>query len=248
VIRDYFKVSEINISEAEPPKKEERMFWILAVVIFLVSLVCTIVFMAIAYHYYSSVSSALAFLSALAGGIGNMIYLHNQDIYRVWHVLLGIVLVVVPMMIIAGDHFISCFVAAVLVVASIFFLSWTAWSNYEAAWVSQSAVVEYEYYEFVADTYDYDTNGTLIRNDDLVKFDYLPDNKSRKTKPKRFYASQVSIYSVEESQKPCWKVITTTQIRLNSKTGKVKEEVFVRYELHVPSESITPGYDLDVVD
>ena len=116
-----------------------------------------------------------------------------------------------------------------------FFLSWTAWSNYEAAWVSQSAVVEYEYYEFVADTYDYDTNGTLIRNDDLVKFDYLPDNKSRKTKPKMFYASQVSIYSVEESQKPCWKVITTTQIRVNSKTGKVKEEVFVRNELYVPS-------------
>jgi hypothetical protein len=139
------------------------------------------------------------------------------------------------MMIIEGDHFIACFVAAVLVVASVLFLSWTAWSNYEAAWVSQSAVVEYEYYEFVADTYDYDTNGTLIRNDDLVKFDYLPDNKSRKTKPKMFYASQVSIYSVEESQKPCWKVITTTQIRVNSKTGKVKEEVFVRNELYVPS-------------
>jgi mevalonate pyrophosphate decarboxylase len=96
-------------------------------------------------------------------------------------------------------------------------------------------VLEYEYYELVADSYDYDINGTLIREDDFVKFYYLPDNKSREMKPMVLNASQVSLYFVEKSQKPCWKVITITQIRVNSKTGKVEKKVRVRNELYVPS-------------
>jgi hypothetical protein len=61
-------------------------------------------------------------------------------------------------------------------------------------------------------------------------------------------ASEVSLYFVKKGEKPCWKVITSTQIRGNFKTGKVEEEVLLRNELYVPSESITPGYELDVID
>jgi hypothetical protein len=112
------------------------MFWILAGVISLVSVVCAIVFVAIDQKYYSSVSRALAFLSALAGGIGNMIYLCNQDICEVWHVLLGVVFVVTPMLIlIIADRYgkISCYnTTLVLLIASTVFLSYTFWHN--AAW------------------------------------------------------------------------------------------------------------------
>ena len=186
------------------------------------------------------------------------------DLSQHWHVLLGVAFVIIPILIliITAEDEVGCLtylITLVLLIAAIVFLGSTAWDNYDAAFVEQPEMVESESYELVAASYDSDIYGTLstkyyrrlegeLREDDLFKFYYLADGERGEMKLMTLNASEVSLYFVEEGGKPCWKIITTTKIRVNSKTGKVEEEVLVRNELYVPSESVTPSYDLDVVD
>lgn len=239
------------------------MYWFISTGIFLVTLVCVIVFRAVAIKKESYLADVLAYLSALAGGVGNIVYLCNQDIFRFWHVLLGIAFVAIPMLFLLIMWEDEAEVPAVMfaiavILAAIFCISAVAMRNYDAAFVEQPDVVECESYELVAAQYDSDIHGTLTKyyrrvegeltEDDLFKFYYLANGESGEMKLMTLNASEVSLYFVEEGEQPCWKVITITKSKVNSKTGDVEEEVVVRNELYVPSGSITPGYDLDIVE
>ena len=247
------------------PKKEGSMFWIISTGIFLATLVCTIVFWVIARNNHSNLAGVLAFLSALAGGFGNCIYLCHQDIFRVWHVLLGVVFTVIPMLVLVIAELgeieggLPFLMMMTLLIAAPAFLGSMAWdNNYHKAFVEQPDVVEYESYDLIAAQYYSDIHGTLTKyywrvegeltEDALFMFYYLADGESGEMKLQTLNASEVLLFFVEEGEQPCWKIVRITKSKVNSKDGKVEEEVIVRNELYVPSGSITPGYDLDVVD